>query len=269
MTDDLILWQKDPDDAFVTLVMNRPEKMNAMDQQLGDALEAAILRAVKDPDVRAIILTGAGRAFTSGFDLGGEDFEMDADQWRADIGENMRRLGVIREVPIPIIAAVNGYALAGGLELMMCCDMVVVAEDAQLGEPEVRHVSAPPTLMLPWTVPMLHARYLMYTGDLIDGKEAARIHLANKAVPLSELKAETERLARKCARVPGTAIKYAKAALNHMQQTAGLESSWSYNRETTAILHGTEEGKHCMRMLTDKTLREFLYTRDGPFRELD
>lgn len=269
MSEDVVLWHKDETDAFVTLTLNRPDKMNAMNQELGDALEAAILRAAKDPEIRAVIVTGAGKAFSAGFDLGGEDFEMDADRWREDIGENMRRFGVIREVPIPIIAAVNGYALAGGLELMMCCDLIVVAEDAKLGEPEVRHVSAPPTLMLPWTVPMLHARYLMYTGDLIDGVEAARIHLANKAVPAAQLMAEAEKLARKCARMPGTAIKYAKAALNHMQQTAGLDSSWSYNRETTAILHGTEEGKYWMRLLKEKSLRGFLEERDAPFRELD
>lgn len=269
MTEQVVLWHKDEQDAFVTLTLNRPGKMNAMNQEMGDQLEAAIKRAVADPDVRAIILTGAGRAFTAGFDLGGEDFEMDADRWRQDIGENMRRLQVMRDAPIPIIAAVNGYALAGGLELMMCCDMVLVAEDAMLGEPEVRHVSAPPTLMLPWTVPMLHARYLMYTGDLIDGVEAVRIHLANKAYPKAELMKEAERLARKCARMPGAAIKYAKAALNHQQQTAGLDSSWSYNRETTAILHGTEEGRYWMRLLKEKSLREFLEIREAPFRELD
>lgn len=269
MTEDVVLWHKDETDAFVTLTLNRPGKMNAMNQELGDALEAAIVRAVKDPDVRAVILTGAGRAFTAGFDLGGEDFEMDADRWREDIGANMRRLQLIREAPLPIIAAVHGYALAGGLELMMCCDMVLVAEDAMLGEPEVRHVSAPPTLMLPWTVPMLHARYLMYTGDLIDGIEAARIHLANRAVPRERLMEEAQKLARKCARMPGTAIKYAKAALNHQQQTAGLDSSWSYNRETTAILHGTEEGRHWMRLLKENTLKDFLDIREAPFRDLD
>ena len=269
MSDDLVLWQQDPQDAFVTLVMNRPDKMNAMNQAMGDAIEAAIVRAIKDPEVRAVVLKGAGRCFSSGFDLGGEDFEMDADRWREDIGENMRRLRLIREAPIPIIASVHGFALAGGLELMMCCDMTIAAEDAKLGEPEVRHVSAPPTLMLPWTVPMIHARHLMYTGDMIDGIEAARIHLVNKAVPLADLTAETVRLARKCARMPGPAIKYAKAALNHYQQTAGLESSWSYNRETTAILHATEEGHHWMRLLKEKSLKEFLEIREAPFRDLD
>lgn len=269
MSSELVLWEKDGQDAFVTLTLNRPDKMNAMNQALGDALEAAVKRAVKDPDVRAVIITGAGRAFTSGFDLGGEDFEMDAEGWREDIGSNMRRMQLIREAPLPIIAAVNGYALAGGLELMMCCDMVIAAEDAMLGEPEVRHVSAPPTLMLPWTVPMIHARHLMYTGDLIDGREAERIHLVNKAVPRDRLKAESEKLARKCARMPGASIKFAKAALNHQQETAGLGSSWTYNRETTAILHASEEGRHWMGLLKDHSLKEFLEIREKPFRDLD
>ena len=79
---DTVLWHKDEQDAFVTLTLNRPDKMNAMNQELGDALEAAVRRAVKDPDVRAVIINGEGRAFPSGFDLGGEDFEMDAEGWR-------------------------------------------------------------------------------------------------------------------------------------------------------------------------------------------
>lgn len=269
MSEELVLWRKDEQDAFVTLTLNRPEKMNAMNQALGDALEAAVRRAVADPDIRSVIITGAGRAFTSGFDLGGEDFELDAEGWREDIGANMRRMQLIREAPLPIIAAVNGYALAGGLELMMCCDMTIAAEDAMFGEPEVRHVSAPPTLMLPWTVPMIHARHLMYTGDLIDGREAERIHLVNKAVPRDRLMAEAEKLARKCARMPGAAIKFAKAALNHQQQTAGLDSSWTYNRETTAILHASEEGRHWMRLLKEHSLKDFLAIREKPFRDLD
>ena len=269
MRDDFVLWDKDCEDAFVTLTMNRPDKMNAMNQALGDQLEAAILRAVADPDVGAVILTGAGRAFSAGFDLEGEDFELDAESWREDIGANMRRMRLIHDAPIPIIAAVNGYALAGGLELMLCCDMAIAAEDAKLGEPEVRHVSAPPTLMLPWTVAMPHARYLMYTGDMIDGRDAERIQLVNKAVPLDRLKEESERLARKCARMPGGAIKFAKAALNHHQETQGLASSWSYNRETTAMLHASEEGRRWMRMLKEMSLKEFLAVREAPFRELD
>lgn len=264
-----LLWDRDPDDAFVTLTMNRPGKMNAIDPELGDAIEAAVTRASKDPDIRAVVLTGTGRAFSSGFDLQGEDFELDAEGWREDIGANMRRFRAVWEAEVPVIAAVNGYALAGGLELMLCCDLAIAGESAMFGEPEVRHVSAPPTLMLPWTVPMRHARWLMYTGDIIDAAEAHRIHLVNKVVPDADLLEQAHRVARKCARMPGAAIKFAKAALNHQQEAAGLHSSWSYNRETTAILHASGEGRHWMSLLKGRSLREFLEIREAPFKDLE
>jgi enoyl-CoA hydratase/carnithine racemase len=116
---------------------------------------------------------------------------------------------------------------------------------------------------------MRHARWLMYTGDTIDAAEALRIHLVNRVVPDDRLRAEAERVARKCARMPGAAIKFAKAALNHMQETAGLPSSWTYNRETTAMLHASEEGRRWMGLLKGRSLREFLDIRERPFRDLD
>ena len=265
----VLLFDRDPDDAFATLTLNRPERMNALDLDLLDALDAAVREAERDPDIGALILTGAGRAFTTGFDLTGDDFEMDTEAWRRDMSDNCRRLRTIWDCEIPIVAAVNGYALAGGLELMMCCDLAIAAEDALLGEPEVRHVSGPPSLMMPWTVPIRHVRWLMYTGDTIDGREAERIHLVNRAVPGDRLMAEATRLARKLARMPRPAIKFAKASINHYQEAAGLTSSWRYNVEAIATLHGSPEGRAWMRKLKEMPLRDFLDEREAPFRDLD
>jgi enoyl-CoA hydratase/carnithine racemase len=86
-----------------------------------------------------------------------------------------------------VLASVHGYALAGALELMMCCDLAIVADTAKFGEPEVRHNSGPPTLMMPWLLASRDARWLMYTGDLVDAQEALRMHLVNKVVPAAEL----------------------------------------------------------------------------------
>ena len=165
MSEQTVIVKRDEKDAFITVTLNRPDKMNAMNAELGDALDKIIRDASNDPQVKAIIITGAGRAFSAGYDLEGEDFEMDVEGWRDDMTANCDRLRTIWQAPIPIIAAVNGYALAGGLELMMCCDLAIASEDALLGEPEVRHASGPPSLMMPWTVPMRHTRMLMYTGD--------------------------------------------------------------------------------------------------------
>lgn len=269
MTYKTILFDRDLHDKFAVLTLNRPDKLNAMNSDLIEELDTAVAQAVKDPDINALVLTGAGRAFTTGYDLNSADFELDAEGWRDNIAGNCRKLMNIWEVPIPIVAAVNGYALAGGLELMMCCDIAFAAENALLGEPEVRHASAPPSLMMPWLVPMRHTRLLMYTGDLIDGREAARIHLVNKAVPPGRLMAEATRLAGKLARMPLPAIKFAKTALNHQQITAGLVSSWHYNVETTATLHATDEGRRWMRMLKEMPLSEFLRVRETPFKDLN
>ena len=265
----VLIVERDPDDAFAVLTMNRPDKMNALNLDLLDALEDAVRMAEADPDIRALVLTGAGRAFTTGFDLNSDDFEMDASAWRRDMAANCRRLRTLWDCEIPIVAAVNGYALAGGLELMMCCDLAIAAADAQLGEPEVRHASGPPSLMMPWTVPIRHVRWLMYTGDMIDGREAERIHLVNRAVPADRLMAEATALARKLARMPLPAIKYAKASINHFQEAAGLTSSWLYNVEAMATLHSSPEGRAWMRKLKEMPLKDFLAEREAPFRDPD
>ena len=268
MTDDIII-KRDETDEFITVTLNRPEKLNALSVEMSDQLEQLVKDAASDPTIKAMILTGNGRAFSTGFDLQGEDFEMDYEGWLEDIGANCRRFRTIWEAPIPIIAAVNGYALAGGLELMMVCDLAIAAEDAKLGEPEVRHVSGPPSLMMPWTIPMRHARWLMYTGDMIDGREAERIHLVNRAVPAHLLMDEAERLARKLARMPTPAIQTAKAALNHQQECAGFAESWDYNRKAVAELHAGDSGRHWMGLLKDRSLKEFLEIREKPFRDLE
>jgi enoyl-CoA hydratase/carnithine racemase len=269
MTYTSILFEPDPTDAFAVITLNRPDKLNSMNGPLIEELDDAVARAARDPAINALIITGAGRAFTTGYDLNSDDFELDAEGWRDNIAGNCRKLLNIWQAPIPIVAAVNGFALAGGLELMMCCDLAIAAEDARFGEPEVRHASAPPSLMMPWLVPMRHTRWLMYTGDLIDGREAERIHLVNKAVPRDALMPEARRLAAKLARMPLPAIKFAKAALNHQQVTAGLHSSWAFNVETTATLHAGAEGRRWMRMLKEMPLKEFLRLREAPFEGLD
>ncbi len=178
-----ILYEKDPADKFATITINRPDKMNAMNKTVIREIDAAVAAAVADPDVNALVITGAGRAFSSGYDLQGDDFDVDIDFWRVDMTENAEALLNIWRAPIPVIASVNGYALAGALELMMCCDLAIAADNAKFGEPEVRHNSGPPALMMPWLLATRDVRWLMFTGDMVDAEEALRMHLINKIVP--------------------------------------------------------------------------------------
>jgi enoyl-CoA hydratase/carnithine racemase len=264
-----ILYEKDTTDKFATLTLNRPDKLNAIDKRVIREIVRAVDMAVADPDVNALVIAGAGRAFSSGYDLQGGDFDVDIDFWREDMGENAAAWLKIWNAPIPVIASVQGYALAGAMELVMCCDLAIAADNARFGEPEVRHKSGPPTLMMPWLLATRDVRWLMYTGDTVDAREAMQMRLVNKVVPASELKESTEKLARKLARMPVPALKFTKASINNQQALAGLMTSFQYNIEAISALHVTKQGREWMKNLATMSLKEYLDFRDAPFKDLD
>lgn len=266
----VIRYEKDATDKFATITIARPDKMNAMNKDVVRQIDAALAEAVADPEVNALILTGEGdRAFSSGYDLQAADYDVDIETWQADMAENAQAMLNIWKAPIPVIAAVNGYALAGALEMMMACDLAIAADTAKFGEPEVRHNSGPPALFMPWLLATRDVRWLMYTGDLVDAEEALRMHLINKVVPASELRQKAENLARKLARMPVPAIKFAKMSINNQQMAAGLQTSFDYNVQAIAALHVSKAGREWMAKLSKMTLKEYLAFRDGPFEGLE
>jgi enoyl-CoA hydratase/carnithine racemase len=205
----------------VRLTLNRPSKLNAISRELREALGAAVDAAAADPDVRVIVIAGAGRAFCAGYDLS-EEQPADAWGWREILAEDVASTLAIWRCPKPVIAQVHGYALAGGLELAMACDLVVAAEDAQIGEPEIRFGSAPVTLLMPYLVGQKKTRELLFTGDLVDGVEAARLGLVNRAVPADRLEAEVDALADRLARVSPDVMAPTKLMLNRAMEAAGF-----------------------------------------------
>ena len=266
----VIRYEKDATDRFATIIIARPEKMNAMNKDVVRQIDHALAAAVADPEVNALILTGEGdRAFSSGYDLQGAGYDVDIETWQDDMTENAAAILNLWRAPIPIIAAVNGYALAGALEMMMACDLAIAADTARFGEPEVRHNSGPPALMMPWLLATRDVRWLMYTGDLVDAQEALRMHLVNKVVPAADLRQQAEKLARKLARMLVPAIKFAKMSINNQQLVAGLQTSNDFNVQAIAALHVSTEGRKWMARLAEMSLKEYLELRDGPFRGLD
>jgi enoyl-CoA hydratase len=191
-----------PTDWGVRLTLNRPSKLNAISEELRDALAGAIADAADDERVRVIAIAGAGRSFCSGYDLSGA-FEQTAWSWREALARDIAATLAIWSCPKPIIAQVHGHAVAGGLEVAMACDLIVAADDALLGEPEIRFGSAPVTLLMPFVIGQKKTRELLLTGDLIDATEAHRIGLqpGRAARPA---RAEVDALADKLARVPAT-----------------------------------------------------------------
>ena len=183
-----------PDDALVLsastpwgvrLTLNRPAKLNALTGELVEQLVAAVDAANADPNVRVIVIAGAGRAFSAGYDLteeaeGGMGGPVG---WRKALAVDVAATLHVLDSPKPVIAQLHGYALAGGLELAMACDLAIAAEGTKLGEPEIRYGSAPVTLLMPYLIGQKKTRELLLTGDLIDAVEAERIGLINRVVP--------------------------------------------------------------------------------------
>jgi enoyl-CoA hydratase/carnithine racemase len=255
----------------VRLMMDRPAKLNALDSRLIAALLAALDAAEADPDVRVIALAGAGRAFCSGYDLT-EEAESSIGgpvAWRellaADVAMTLRFL----ESPKPVIAQIHGYALAGGLELAMACDLVVAAEGTMLGEPEIRYGSAPVTLLMPYLVGQKATRELLLTGDLIDADEGKRIGIVNRVVPLDGLAAEVDALADRLARTPPEVMAPTKRMLNRAMDAAGFRLAVEAGLDLGAIINAadTPEQREWDAIVRRDGLKAALAWRDERYNE--
>ena len=224
------------------LTLNRPAKLNAINGAMVEALLAALDAAEADAEVRVVVLEGAGRAFSSGYDLT-EEAEGTIGgpvAWRdllaADVAATLRFL----DSPKPVIAQVHGYALAGGLELAMACDLIVAAEGTKLGEPEIRYGSAPVTLLMPFLIGQKRTRELLLTGDLIDAAEAERIGLVNRVVPADALAAEVDALADRLARTPPEVMGPTKRMLNRAMDAAGFRLAVEAGLDLGAIINAAD-----------------------------
>jgi enoyl-CoA hydratase len=250
----------------VRLVLNRPAKLNAISVELRKALGAAIDAAVADDAVRVIVIAGAGRAFCAGYDLS-EAAPPDAWSWREILARDVEATMAIWRCPKPVIAQVHGYALAGGLELAMACDLIVATEDAQLGEPEIRFGSAPVTLLMPYLIGQKATRELLMTGDLIDGREAHRIGLVNRVVPGDRLTAEVDALADRLARVPGDVMAPTKLMLNRAMEAAGFLEAVAAGLDLQSFVNVSETAREFDAVVRRDGLKAALAWRDARYEE--
>jgi enoyl-CoA hydratase len=256
----------EPTSWGVRLVLNRPDKLNAISVELREALDAAIAEAVSDDAVRVIVIAGAGRAFCAGYDLT-EAAPDSAWGWREVLARDVEATMAIWRCPKPVIAQVHGYALAGGLELAMACDLIVAAEDAQLGEPEIRFGSAPVTLLMPYLIGQKKTRELLMTGDLIDGREAHRIGLVNRAVPWEGLAAEVHALADRLARVPGDVMVPTKLMLNRAMEAAGFVEAVAAGLDLQSFVNMSETAREFDAVVRRDGMKAALAWRDARYEE--
>jgi enoyl-CoA hydratase/carnithine racemase len=250
----------------VRLVLNRPDKLNAISVELREGLDAAIADAVADERVRVIVIAGAGRAFCAGYDLS-EFAPNSAWGWREVLARDVEATMAVWRCPKPVIAQVHGYALAGGLELAMACDLIVAAEDAQLGEPEIRFGSAPVTLLMPYLIGQKKTREMLMTGDLVDGREAHRIGLVNRVVAADRLADEVDTLADRLARVPRDVMEPTKLMLNRAMEAAGFLEAVAAGLDLQSFVNMSQTAREFDAVVRRDGMKAALAWRDARYEE--
>jgi enoyl-CoA hydratase len=256
----------EPTEWGVRLTLNRPAKLNAISAELREALTTAIADAAADDRIRVIVIAGAGRAFCAGYDLS-EAAPPTAWDWRDVLARDVEATLAVWSCPKPVIAQVHGYALAGGLELAMACDLIVAAEGAQLGEPEIRFGSAPVTLLMPFLIGQKRTRELLMTGDLIGAVEAERIGLINRVVPVDRLAAEIDTLAAKLARVPPDVMAPTKLMLNRAMDAAGFASAIAMGLDLQSFVNMSATAREFDAIVRSDGLKAALAWRDLRYEE--
>ena len=272
------------DGAVATITLNRPEKLNAISQALRDDLEAALRELNPGDAVRVIRLKAAGRAFCAGYDLTPERGALD---WRPNqrTGDNAWELGESRialdreslrqsvdrwlwmwSYRKPIIAQVHGWCLAGGGEMIGACDIVFATEDARFGHPAGRAIGIPPTLgMWPIKIGLLKTKELLFSGDTIDGVEAERLGMINRAMPPDELDEQAMAYCQRIAQVPLDGLSVHKHSANRWFEIMGLRTAAAEGAEFDAIWHEAPSIAAFADKARQEGLKAALEWRDDPF----
>jgi enoyl-CoA hydratase len=259
------------DGGVATLTLNRPERLNAIGPELVDDLRECLAHAHGEPEVRAIRLRGAGRAFCAGYDIGwGADvMKAEGDVWDpvGDYQFMSRYVDTYMELwrsPKPVIAQVHGWCVGGGTDFALCCDLIVCAQDAQIGYPPARVWGSPTTAMWIYRLGLERAKRLLLTGDSVSGSRAVEWGLASEAVPESELDEAALALARRVALLPANQLHMMKLLVNQAYEQMGLRVTQLVGTLLDGAARHTPEGVDFSRRALEDVGRA-VADRDRPF----
>ncbi len=276
-----VLYETDDRLAFITL--NRPEKLNALSNNLRGELMDAMREAEADDKIGVIVLRGAGRAFSAGYDLSparqADSFDFvsprsglpdtgsthpGAFQWARHV---VMTNWIIWELAKPVVAQIQGHCLAGGTELATVCDFRICAKDAKIGYPPVRAMTTMDMMWTPWHMPPTKAREFAYVGDSFSGEDMERLGWATYAVEKDDLDSFTEKFARRMSFVDNEMLMYSKRAVNRQYETMGIREALHSATEIQALSSGRAAAAEWGRRVRDDGLKAALEWRDGPFRD--
>ena len=263
------------------ITLNRPKKLNALTLQLQAEFSEALWEADNDREVHSVIIKGAGRAFSAGYDLtgGGQKIpvsriqsenrayrggrSIDDDAWQLERGQRYRM--ALFDMHKPVIAQVHGYCLAGGTDIALLCDMVIAADDAIFGFPPARDLGALPNNMWLYNVGPQWAKRLTLTGDTVTGSEAQSIGLILKSVPSEHLEQEVESLASRMSHIDPDLLSANKRIINTGLELMGARTLQRMAAENDVRGHNTKAASNYRNSVAEKGLKATLQERDAKF----
>jgi enoyl-CoA hydratase len=258
-------------DRKAYLTLNRPDRLNAIDEELARALPLAVERANDDPGVHVIILQGAGRAFCSGYDLkeyaeggaGTQDAVWDPIKDYRMMKRNTDDYFSLWRSLKPTIAKVHGFAVAGGSDIALSCDQVIMADDARIGYMPARVWGCPTTAMWVYRLGAERAKRMLFTGDTIDGRQAAEWGLVLESAPAGELDARVEALADRIAGVPVNQLVMQKLMINQAYENMGLHGTQILATLFDGITRHSPEGRWFQEFAAQHGFHEAVRWRDS------
>jgi enoyl-CoA hydratase len=268
------------DESIATITLNRPESLNTIVPPMPDELEAAVQRSAADPDVKVIVLRGAGRAFCAGFDFGGGFHHWDeglTTEGRWDPGKDFAaavadhgpvpRFMSIWRCPKPVIAQVHGWCVGGGSDLALCADLVIASEDARIGTPYSRVWGCYLTGMWLYRLGLTRAKEHALTGKPLSGAEAAEVELINRAVPFAELEETVREQARQLASLPASQLAAMKLIVNQAYENMGLGSTQLLGPILDGLMRNTPDALRFVETAEQEGVGGAIKRRDGRFRD--
>ena len=228
------------DDRVALITLNRPHRMNAMSLQLCSEVKQAVQAADEDPEVRVVVVTGAGgKAFSAGYDLSESEGERTVETLTKRLNQDLQYTYSLWRCSKPTIAMISGYCLAGALELAQMCDVRYASDDSTFGVVETRFSAGIATMAMPWVVGA-RCRELIYTGDTFGAEEALRLGLVNRVFPKADLERETMKIAKRMSRVALAALQWNKRAINTTYEAMGFAAALQYGVEACTMMDATK-----------------------------
>ncbi len=258
------------DQSVALLTLNRPKLLNAINKQMLGELQEALDIVENDAGVRALVVTGAGGNFSSGFDLKEQMAARPSglQEWRVILDRDFSAITRFWSLSKPTIAAVSGYCLAGGCELALCCDMTIASEDAVFGEPELKFGAGIVVMILPWLVGPKRAKEIILSGmDRMPAREALDIGLINRLVPAGQVGSSALALARHIAVIDPVLVQGTKRAINRQFEIMGLNEALQEALDIDLAIEGegSADKKRFMEIARSDGLRAAIAWRDARF----